>query len=81
MKEKHRYWLTFDGKAANQPIICQMSRQFDLIFNLRNASVTKDIGIIALELEGERAVLKSAVAWLETQGVQIEPVEINVIEG
>lgn len=81
MKEKHRYWFTFDGRASQVPLVYQMSKQFDLIFNIRNASVTKDMGVIAMELEGERTVLKQAVAWMESQGVQVEPVELNTIEG
>lgn len=80
MKEKQRYWFTFDAKASHQPLICQMSRKFDIIFNVRNANVTKDLGIIALELEGDRAVIKEAVKWMESHGVQVEPVEINTIE-
>ena len=58
-----------------------MSRQFDVIFNIRNASVTASIGIIALELQGDREEIKKAVAWFEANGVQVEPVEINTIEG
>ena len=81
VKEKHRYWFTFDGKTSTQPLICQMARQFDIVFNLRNANVTKDMGILAMELEGERSVIKDAVKWMESQGVQVEPVEINTIEG
>jgi L-aspartate semialdehyde sulfurtransferase ferredoxin len=80
-RETQRFWLTFDGDSSRKPLICQMSKTFDVIFNIRNASVTPTIGIIALELEGERAVIKEAVAWLESHDVQVEPVEINTIEG
>ena len=52
-----------------------------IFFNIRNASVTPTIGVIALELEGDREEIKKAVAWLEANGVQVEPVEINTIEG
>jgi ABC-type methionine transport system ATPase subunit len=79
--ESQRFWLTFDGESSRKPLICQMSKTFDVVFNIRNASVTPNIGIIALELEGEREVIKKAVAWLEGHGVQVEPVEINTIEG
>ena len=79
--EKQRFWLTFDGDSSKKPLICQMSKTFDVVFNIRNASVTASIGIIALELEGDREVIKKAVAWLENNGVQVEPVEINTIEG
>ncbi len=79
--ESQRFWLTFDEDNSRKPLIHQMSKEFDVVFNIRNASVTPSIGIIALELEGEREVIKKAVAWLETNGVQVEPVEINTIEG
>jgi ABC-type methionine transport system ATPase subunit len=80
-RETQRFWLTFDEKSNRQPLICEMGRKFDIIFNIRNASVTPTVGIIALELVGERQVLKDAVAWFEANGVQVEPVEINTIEG
>ncbi len=80
-RETQRLWLTFHGESSRKPLICEMARKFDIIFNIRNASVTPAIGIIALELEGERNVIKEAVAWFEANGVQVEPVEINTIEG
>ena len=80
-KSKGRYWLSFDAQRATQPFIYQMSRQFDVIFNIRQASITEDMGLMAIELEGEREVLKQSIAWLESQGVTVEPVEINTIEG
>jgi ABC-type methionine transport system ATPase subunit len=79
--EKQRFWLTFNAEAAQQPLICLMARRFDVVFNIHNASVTQEVGIIAVGLEGEREVIKQAVAWLEGEGVQVEPVEINTIEG
>jgi ABC-type methionine transport system ATPase subunit len=80
-QETQRFWLTFDSESNRKPLICDMARKFDIVFNIRNASVTPSIGIIALELVGDRAVLKEAVAWFEANGVQVEPVEINTIEG
>jgi ABC-type methionine transport system ATPase subunit len=79
--ETQRFWLTFDGESSRKPLIYQMSKAFDVVFNIRNSSVTPTMGIIALELQGERDVIKQAVAWLENNGVQVEPVEINTIEG
>jgi ABC-type methionine transport system ATPase subunit len=79
--ETQRFWLTFNGESSRKPLIYEMSKNFDVVFNIRNASVTPTIGIIALELEGDREVIKKAVVWLENHGVQVEPVEINTIEG
>jgi ABC-type methionine transport system ATPase subunit len=80
-RETQRVWLTFGTETIGQPLICEMGRQFQVIFNIKNASVTPTIGIIALELDGERDEIKKAVTWLENRGVQVEPVEINTIEG
>jgi ABC-type methionine transport system ATPase subunit len=80
-QEIRRLWLTFDENSSRKPLIYEMSQNFKVVFNIRNASVTASIGIIALELEGEREEIKKAVAWFETNGVQVEPVEINTIEG
>jgi len=51
-----------------------------VVFNVRQASVSEQIGILCLELEGKRSDVKSVIAWLEKVGVSVEPVEINVIE-
>ena len=80
-RETQRFWLTFDGESSRKPLIYEMRKKFEVIFNIRNASVTPTIGIIALELEGDREEIKKAVAWLEANDVQVEPVEINTIEG
>ena len=79
--EKQRLWLTFNAESAKRPLIWEMSRKFEVVFNIRNSSVTAEIGIIALELDGEREAIKQAIGWLESNGVQVEPVEINTIEG
>jgi L-aspartate semialdehyde sulfurtransferase ferredoxin len=70
----------YPPRLITVPVIWNLARKFDLVTNVRQASVTDEIGIVCLELEGERTVIKSAVRWLERQGISVEPVEINVIE-
>ena len=48
---------------------------------MRQCSVTDEVGLASLSLEGERDEIKKAIAWLEELGVKVEPVEINTIEG
>jgi hypothetical protein len=50
------------------------------VTNIRQASVTDEIGIVSLELNGKRTDIRAAIKWLEKLGVSVEPVEINVIE-
>jgi ABC-type methionine transport system ATPase subunit len=76
-----RLWLMYPARLITRPIIYELGRNFSIITNLRQASVTEEIGIVSLELDGEREEIKKAIAWLEDQGVKVEPVEINTIEG
>ena len=79
-KESRRYWLSYPPKLITRPIIWELAMKFPIVFNVRQASVSDEIGILCLQLEGFRNDLKSAVAWLEKHGVRVEPVEINIIE-
>ncbi len=79
--ENSRLWLMVPSKLITRPILWELGKKFEVITNVRQASVTDEIGIVSLSLEGEREQIKSAIAWLESLGVKVEPVEINTIEG
>lgn len=75
-----RLWLMYPPKLITNPVIWQLGHKFELVTNVRQASVTDEIGIVCLEMKGRRPVIKEAIKWLERLGVSVEPVEINVIE-
>jgi L-aspartate semialdehyde sulfurtransferase ferredoxin len=75
-----KFYLTYPKRLVKEPLIYKMSKQFDLVFNVRSASVSEEIGIIALELDGTEREIEQAIAWLREQGVVVEPIEKNVIE-
>jgi L-aspartate semialdehyde sulfurtransferase ferredoxin len=75
-----KFYLTYPKKLVKEPLIYQMSRKFELVFNVRSASVSEEIGIIALELDGPQETIDAAVAWFREMGVTVEPIEKNVIE-
>ncbi|MEO8205711.1 MAG: NIL domain-containing protein [Chthoniobacterales bacterium] len=80
-KQKTRLWLLYPARLITRPLIYDLGKTFEIITNIRQASVTEDIGVVSVELEGERAEIEKAIAWLEELGVKVEPVEINTIEG
>jgi hypothetical protein len=73
-------WLMYPPKLIREPLIWKLGHKFPVVTNIRQASVTDEIGIICLEIDGKRADIKAAIKWLEQLGVSVEPVEINVIE-
>jgi hypothetical protein len=78
--QQTRLWLMYPPKLIKEPLIWKLSKKFDVVTNIRQASVTDEIGIVSLELDGKRAEIQAAVKWLEKLGVSVEPVEIGVIE-
>ncbi|HEV8541413.1 MAG TPA: NIL domain-containing protein [Verrucomicrobiae bacterium] len=79
-EDKMRLWLMYPPKLITTPVMWELGHKFKVMTNVRQASVTDEIGIVCLELEGKRSEIKSAIKWLESLGVSVEPVEINVIE-
>jgi len=77
---RQKFYLTYPQRLVREPLIYHLSRKFDVVFNVRGASVNEEIGIIALELDGDPEIIEAAVAWLREQGVTVEPIEKNVIE-
>ena len=75
-----RLWLMYPPKLIKEPLIWKLGHKFPVITNVRQASVTDEIGIVSLELDGKRGDIKAAINWLEKLGVSVEPVEINMIE-
>src|SRR5437660_11378177 len=79
-QEQRRLWLMYPPKLIREPLIWKLGHKFPVVTNIRQASVTDEIGIVCLELGGKRTDVNAAIKWLEKLGVSVEPVEINVIE-
>ena len=78
--QQTRLWLMYPAKLITRPVIWEIGQKFPVITNVRQVSVTDEIGIVSLELEGKREDIKATIKWLEKAGIKVEPVEINVIE-
>ncbi|HEU0011761.1 MAG TPA: NIL domain-containing protein [Verrucomicrobiae bacterium] len=78
--ESTRVWLTYPPQKIKRPIIWELGKKFDIVTDIRQASVNDEVGIVCLEIDGRRDEIKAAIAWLQKNGVNVDPVEINVIE-
>ena len=78
-----RCWFTFPTRTqVEKPIIWQMSRKFpDVSFDIRQASVQNEIGIMAVLLTGDADQVQGAIDFLRSSGVTVEPIEKSVVEG
>jgi len=74
-----RVQLTFPPSLIQEPILYHLVKDFDIVINIRRADVKEDYGWVALEMEAGEDTLARGVKWLKDKGVQVDPIERDVI--
>jgi ABC-type methionine transport system ATPase subunit len=74
-----RVRLTFPPALIQEPIVYRLVKDHDIVINIRRADVKADHGWMALELEGDETALERGVKWLKDKGVQVDPIERDVM--
>ena len=72
MKTKKTIHFEFTQELVRQPLLYQLSKQFNVVTNIRGASVTEEGGFVALELEGDTAEVERVMSYLRGLGIQVE---------
>ena len=63
--------LFYGPETAQQPLLSQMAREFDVAFDIRNAKMDARQGVVALALEGRPEEVGRAISWLGRHGVTV----------
>ena len=71
---KKRFYCTFPKEMIREPILYNLGKDFHVIPNIRGASISDDIGLVYLELEGEEGEIDRAIQYLIDRKVKIDPV-------
>ena len=78
---KRQLELIYPTNLIKEPLIYQMAKSMDVVFNIRRAKVTSKIGEIVLELEADDdKTLDQAVKFLTSKGVEVEPINHTTVE-
>jgi ABC-type methionine transport system ATPase subunit len=72
--------LKYPEHLIQEPVLFRMAKQFDVMPNIRRARVTETIGEIVLTLEGDAENLEQGIRYLRDAGIQVEPVEGDIVE-
>jgi ABC-type methionine transport system ATPase subunit len=78
--KQERLKLTFPENLVKQPIIGRMVQEFDVMPNIRRASVDEHVGWVVCELGGDDDAVDRAIEWLHNIGVQVDRLG-DVVEG
>ena len=54
-KDSTRVWLTYPPQKIKRPIIWELGKKFDIVTDIRQASVNDEVGIVCLEIDGKRS--------------------------
>ncbi len=73
--------FTFVEQLIKEPIIWKLAKDFDVITNIRRADVTDERGWVILELEGDQDEIERSLGWVREQGVRVDSVYEDVVEG
>jgi len=73
--------LIYPDRLIKEPVIYQMAKTMDVVFNIRRAKVTAKTGEIVLELQTpDEATMTKAIKFLTDKGISVEPVTHSPLE-
>jgi len=70
-----KYFCTFPQHLISEPIISHtLGERFPVIPNIRAASISDTMALVAVEIEGEWEAIDSSVSYLREVGVKVEEI-------
>lgn len=79
-ESRRRFWITFPPARIQSPVIWELGHRFPLVTNIRQASITEEVGIVCLEVSGPAESIDEGLRWLKRMGLSVEPVELSAVE-
>lgn len=68
-----KFFCTFPQDLITQPIISHtLNAEFGVVPNIRAASITEHIALVAIDIEGEERQIDLAVEFMRDRGVKVE---------
>jgi L-aspartate semialdehyde sulfurtransferase ferredoxin len=71
--------IRYTPEIVQQPIICQLVKRYDLVFNILKARIfPRREGVIVLELSGLKENFDQGISFLKETGLKVEPLSKSV---
>ena len=75
---RRKVFLTFPQTLVKEPILWKIGQEYQVVTNIRGASITEEVALLALMLEGEPDNLDKAIVFLQERGVKVETLDEDV---
>ncbi len=75
MPAPRKFFCTFPQDLIAEPIISHtLGERFGVVPNIRAASITDTMALVAVEIEGESDRIAEAVTYMRERGVKVEEI-------
>lgn len=72
---KRKVLLTFPQTLLGEPVLFKVGQEFQVIPNIKGASVSEAIGLVVVELEGDQENIEKTIEYLKGREVKVEFME------
>lgn len=70
-----KFFCTFPQQLISEPIISHtLGERFGVVPNIRAASITDTMALVAVEIEGEVEAIDRSVEYMRERGVKVEEI-------
>jgi len=70
--------LIYPEDKIKEPILSRVCKNYEVEINIRKANVTDSIGWLELELTGDEKQIEEAIKFMQSQGIEVSPLEGQV---
>ncbi len=75
-----RIVIKYPPRLIEKPVLCQLTRHFNLDFNILRAEVSpEEGGLMVLNISGERDNYSAALQQLEAEGISIQNLSRDIV--
>jgi len=75
-----RVRLIIPQQLIGAPFYGQIIRDHNVVINIRQARITRENGMVEMEISGQLGAIDSTLEALKKIGARVDPIERNVIE-
>ena len=77
-----RVRMTFSPELIQEPLIYNLGHEFNVVTNIRMATVDAQVGWVVPELEGDEDEVERSLQWARDRGVRIDDATLgDLVEG
>ena len=69
-----KVYCTFPKELIKEPLLYNLGKNFNVIPNIRGASITDEVGLVFLEIEGDESEIEKSINYLRERSVRVDDV-------